>query len=227
VTSATAKRARGTADRCKKAGGAHRKADGPRKMAHTMASRKLPIISGITRRRQAGSREPSGCNTAFLHREAVLTPGFEDHQGHGVRQVNTAIAGAHRDVQDRLGCELSQSFGGQPFRLTAEEKRIAWAKRDVAVAGRPTGLDNPEPLGPEARKARVQTGMLVDPRHLMVIEAGTSNVRRVQGKSERVHQMQLTTGIRRQTDDVAGIRWNFGFVQDDVEHSPAQWEARL
>jgi hypothetical protein len=52
----------------------------------------------------------------------------------------------------------------------------------------------------------------------MVIETGAAQLLVAQIESERLHQMQPTAGIGGQPDDIAGIRRDFRFNQDDFEH---------
>jgi len=60
--------------------------------------------------------------------------------------------------------------------------------------------------------------MLDDARELMVIEPGAPHFRRIQVESQRPDQMQRRADIGAQPDDVAGIRRNFGLIEDQVEH---------
>ncbi|EAR08883.1 hypothetical protein MED297_04417 [Reinekea sp. MED297] len=52
----------------------------------------------------------------------------------------------------------------------------------------------------------------------MVIQPGTTQRFFIHGKPERFNQVQLTTGVGAQADNIAGIRWNFRFKQHNMKH---------
>ena len=54
----------------------------------------------------------------------------------------------------------------------------------------------------------------------VVVEAGAAHRLAVQAKSQRLHQVQLTTGVGREPNQVAGVRRNLRLEDDDVEHAP-------
>ena len=55
-------------------------------------------------------------------------------------------------------------------------------------------------------------------RKLRVIEACPAQTLFVQIKAQRFDQVQPGAGVSAQTDDVTGVRRNFGFVKDQAEH---------
>ena len=51
-----------------------------------------------------------------------------------------------------------------------------------------------------------------------IVQTGTGELTIGDRKAERPHQVQRESAIGGQTHDVAGVGWNFGLIQDDVEH---------
>lgn len=48
---------------------------------------------------------------------------------------------------------------------------------------------------------------------LLVVEPGPAQPCFVQLKPQRLDEVQLAPGIRAQPDNIAGVGWNFGFVE--------------
>ena len=70
----------------------------------------------------------------------MLSPGFENGDGGGVRQVETALASLHGQAQTLIGGEFGKYFGRQSTRFPAKNKDIILAQRHreqaVAALGR-------------------------------------------------------------------------------------------
>ena len=52
----------------------------------------------------------------------------------------------------------------------------------------------------------------------MVIQACTTHARIIERKTEWFDQMKLCSCIGAQANDVAGVGWDFGLHENDVEH---------
>ena len=63
------------------------------------------------------------------------------------------------------------------------------------------------------------TGVALDAGVLVVIQASAAHLFVLHGKAQRLDQMQAAARVSRQTDDVAGVGWNFGLNQNDVKHA--------
>jgi hypothetical protein len=61
--------------------------------------------------------------------------------------------------------------------------------------------------------------MAFDAGVLVVIQAGSAHLFVLHGKAQRLNQMQAAARVGGQTDDVAGVGWNFGLNQNDVKHA--------
>jgi hypothetical protein len=63
------------------------------------------------------------------------------------------------------------------------------------------------------------TGVALHIGVLVVIQAGSAHLFVLHGKAQWLDQMQAATGIGSQSDDVAGVGWNFGLNQNDMKHA--------
>ena len=52
----------------------------------------------------------------------------------------------------------------------------------------------------------------------MRIEAGTAQPLFVHAEAQRMDQMQVGAGVGGETDDIAGVRRNLRFIEDDMQH---------
>ena len=57
-------------------------------------------------------------------------------------------------------------------------------------------------------------------REVVVVQTGTAQVRVIKVEAQRLHQVQLSAGNRRQTDSVAGIAGNLRGIEKNLEHVP-------
>lgn len=57
-------------------------------------------------------------------------------------------------------------------------------------------------------------------RQVMVVQTRTAQMRIIKVKTQRLHQVQLSAGNRRQTDSVAGIAGNLRGIEKNLEHVP-------
>ena len=57
-------------------------------------------------------------------------------------------------------------------------------------------------------------------REVVVIQTGTAQMRVIKVKAQRLHQVQLSAGNRRQTDSIAGIARNLRGIEKNLEHVP-------
>lgn len=64
--------------------------------------------------------------------------------------------------------------------------------------------------------------MALERRILVVVQPGATQAFVIQFETQRLDQVQLAAGVGAQADDVAGIGWDFGLEQDDVEHGRAR-----
>lgn len=55
----------------------------------------------------------------------------------------------------------------------------------------------------------------------MIVQASPTQPTVVEGEAQRLDQVQTGASVRAETNHVAGVRRNFGLVEDDVEHARA------
>jgi hypothetical protein len=52
----------------------------------------------------------------------------------------------------------------------------------------------------------------------MIIKPGAAQLLVIQVKTQRLDQVKQTAGIGTQADNIAGIGWYFGLIENNVEH---------
>jgi hypothetical protein len=136
--------------------------------------------------------------------------------------VNAVIrARAHGNTQPRIGRELVEDGCRQPRGLAAEDEHVVGAegtieKRAPAACGQ--RVPTARVVGIDCDAAGRPVAMDPKPRVLVIIETGALELTVAEPKTQRLDQMQLRARVRRQPDDVAGIRRDLGMNQDDREH---------
>ena len=102
-----------------------------------------------------------------------------------VRQIQAAIAGAHRDAQPRLGRATSSSTSaGKPRRFRAEQERVARGesrRRRATACARVVSANNRARRRAPRGTPRVR--VLAHARQLVIIEAGAAHARVVDARS--------------------------------------------
>lgn len=71
--------------------------------------------------------------------------------------------------------------------------------------------------GRRASHAASRIGVHGDVCHLVIVQARALHLGVGHGEAERLDQMELDPGVRRDPDGVAGVRRNAGLVEDDLE----------
>src|SRR5690606_36279184 len=66
--------------------------------------------------------------------ETVLAPGFENHHGHGIGEVEAAVARSHRQAQALCFRHRLQDLVGQAAGLAAEQESVAVGVGGLVVA---------------------------------------------------------------------------------------------
>lgn len=147
-----------------------------------------------------------------------MAPRFVDHDGHCVGKVQAATSRAHRQPQALFRRELSQKRRWQPARLGTKKESIAIAEGRGIEARMPAGGDREHPVRPHRFPPLVEAVILLHPGQLVIIEPGAARRGTVQLEAERMDQVQCYAGIGRQTNDIARVRRDLRFIEDDVKH---------
>ena len=111
-----------------------------------------------------------------------------------------------------------ENRGRQPARLGPEQECVTSDEFWVEERTRPLRRQRKYARFPQNVEAARKILVFFDGRHLAIIEACTPDPSLVQGKAERVNQMQGRADIGAQTDDIARVWWDFRLIQDQVEH---------
>lgn len=150
--------------------------------------------------------------------EIVLTPSFKKGDGDGVGKVQTAVVWAHGQADASIRAKVGQHFIRETAGFRAKDENVAFLVLNLVVARGTLG-------GGSKKTVASQRGTTVLPifMHLhlgvfMVIQTGAAHFGVIEREAQRLDQMQCGTGIGGQTNDVAGIGWDFGLKQDNVEH---------
>ena len=155
--------------------------------------------------------------SADAPRKTLLAPGFENRDGHRVRQVQAAIAGPHRQAQTLCRCQRVDDVLRQAPGLRTEQQRIARQEIRRRVAARTIGLEGVEPRVGQAVATNAQRRPDPHRGEFAVIETGAAQAGIIEGETQRFDQVQRAAGVGAEPDDVARVRRNLGFVEDDVK----------
>ena len=123
--------------------------------------------------------------------ESDLAPGLVHRDGGGIREIQAAIAGAHRQRQHVLRRDRRQHLGWQPAPLRTEQQHIAGREtaHPRAAACAPVSMANQLPRQRGARRREVVVH--VHGRQLVVVEAGAAHRLAIQPEAQRLDQVQL------------------------------------
>jgi len=152
--------------------------------------------------------------------KTILTPGLVDHDGDGVGEVQAALRFAHGQSKEVVGIKLLSHVRGQAAGLTAEYKMVSRLKghrmRGFLTLGRERKHSQAWCL--RLFEVGLPVGVALDAGVFVVIQARSAHGTVLHVKAQRLNQMQLHARVGAQSDDVARVGWDFGLVEDDVEH---------
>ena len=169
-------------------------------------------ISGWTGRNRETAGRLSGVG------KAELAPRFIHCHGDRVGEIEAAARLQHRQAQSRCHRKFRENFKWQTACFGTKHKYIARLKADVVIThGAARGDCKHATTGqrrPAMRPVIVQRKIHAGP----VVHAGALELLVGQRKAERPDHMQPAAGIRAQSHHVAGVRRDFGFIQNDFQH---------
>lgn len=88
----------------------------------------------------------------------------------------------------------------------------------------PKRLDRPHPTLPEVTATGFPGCVNLDISVLVIVKSCASELRMVQGETQRLNQMKISTGIGAQANDVARIRRNLRMDEDNRNHQRGREE---
>ena len=115
----------------------------------------------------------------------------------------------------------------QTSRLSAKQKCVTSRKIDLVIARAGKFRDRKDPWVVQAVKTVIQCVMLLDTRHIVIVQTGTAAGFFIQRKPQWPDQMQPGTCVRTQSDDIAGVWRDLGGKQQDVEHVSAHQDMKI
>jgi hypothetical protein len=151
-------------------------------------------------------------------RKTELSPNLEHGHGDCVGQIQAAIAGSHRQAQMRLGADVGQHLSRKARGLGTEHEYIIGAEVNLIRGSLAPRLDGPETPSREARQASPPVGVHAQVRVFMVVESRPAHLGIIEREAERMHEMQLSAGIRAQPNHITRVRRNFGMNEDNGDH---------
>ncbi len=154
---------------------------------------------------------------AFLNpaRKTPLPPGFEYRHGDGVRQVQAALAGEHRQAETSFRRKFGHRFGGQATRFSTEDEHV------VSIEGHEIGAqlaargDGEEASASQCRLAVSPVGMTEHAGKFVVIQSGAPERTVFPFEAQWFDEMQFASGVGAKPDDVAGVGRNLWLKQYD------------
>jgi len=152
---------------------------------------------------------------------AVLPPCLVQHHRCSVREIQATIAGPKRNSEDGLRRQRFEQIDWQAARFRTEYEGIPGLEHRCIHGALTLRAQRVDSARTDLVEAGCQISMFLDSCVLRVIESGATQPFIVDTKSERVYEVQLGSDIRAQSDRVAGVRWNFRLIEDQVEHDNA------
>ena len=140
----------------------------------------------------------------------------------GLKRIGVAVGNTGlRQAQPLLRGKAFAQFGCQAPRLRTEDQPVTGREdRVVHGAGAPRGEREHAPgrrsLGGEQG---VPVGMAAHLGIFVVVESGAAQEAVGHREAQGLDQVQRAAGVGGQPDHVAGVGWDFGFDEDDVEHA--------
>lgn len=169
--------------------------------------------------RPAPCRSPTGLRQAACI--ILLAPGFKYCHGHGIGQIQAALAWAHGQPDTLRRRKDSQVLIRQTRCFPAKDKHISWLELQRRNTARALGCQRKTALRRRACSCqRASQGIMhLHGLPLVVIKPGPPQAGIIEIEAQRAHQVQLRAGIGAQANSITGIRRNFGMDKDDVKHS--------
>lgn len=152
-----------------------------------------------------------------------LAEGFVKDDACGGGEVEAAhLARRHGNAQG-LRTEALHHLLGQAIRLPAEDQAVAGAIVNLCIEPLPTGAVAEEAFqrSSRPRPARFEVGkrgVAIQLHGVPVVQAGAAQGALVQAKTKATDEMQCRPRGRAQPGDVARVRRDFRFPENDVQH---------
>ena len=151
--------------------------------------------------------------------ESLLAPGFVDHHGHGIGQIEAAARRAHGDLQQLLGRQAVANLRGQATTFRAKEEYVTGQIVHFGIAVASLGGERQNPAAADSCDTVDQAVMAFQCRVFVIVQPGAAQALVIQLETQWLDQVQLAAGVGTQADDVAGIGRDFRLEQHDMKHN--------
>ena len=148
--------------------------------------------------------------------EVLVAQGFVSDDGDGVREVQGAGFGNHRDADGRVPMRLQERLG-KAFRLLAENEHVARRELDVRVGARRLCGKEVEVVAAVHGGDFIEVFVVMHLDEVPVVEAGALEVFVVRRKAERLDEMEFDARRRAEAGNVAGVAGDFWFYEYDMQ----------
>ena len=128
--------------------------------------------------------------------------------------------GAHRDAQRAVGMRVEQRLR-QAGRFLAEHDRVAVREVGVRIVRAARVESSQRRRGGERCEERVERRVHDDAERVPVVETRAFELAVVDAKAERLDEVQRAARRGAEACDVAGVRRDLGFDQNDVQRRVA------
>ena len=165
----------------------------------------------------------SSSQLSTLNSQLSLPHRLVKHDAHRRREIQAARLRRHRDGQEMLAILRQQRFR-QPFGLPAEDQKISVSKPRIPVGA--IRFRRQKKIPRRRRLRGLKRGQRLPHAHfhiLPIVEPGTFQLPIVDGKTERLHEMQMRARREAETADIPRVRRNLGLDEDDVQHAPTDF----
>ena len=152
--------------------------------------------------------------------KTVLTPRLKNRNGRRISQVQRTTARLHRNLHTLGHVRILLNLSGQTHRLRTKHEHVTGTVLNISVRGRSGRRERKNTLRGECLPRILEGLVHRHHRQVMVIQTRAAQMRIIKVKAQRLHQVQLSAGNRRQTDSIAGIARNLRGIEKNLEHVP-------
>ncbi len=162
-----------------------------------------------------------------IRESADVSQRFVKHNGRRVREVQRSYGTKGRNAVHLVGETFEQRFI-EAHAFFAEDQRIARAIIRFEITFGRDGAEKVDPsLGPRGGEM-VEVGVCFEIHEVPVVDTGAANRVFVNAKPQLSNKVQATLRCGGESRDVAGVLWNLGLDEHDMQGSVerARSEAR-
>src|SRR5690606_21935631 len=124
----------------------------------------------------------------------------------------------HGDTQQVIGTQLISDVTRQSTGFRPEQEGIPFSVLHLMIETAAFGGEPEQAACRVAGAKFVKAGVTLHRGELMIVQTRSAQTFVLPDKPQRFNQVKLKAGIGAKSDDVAGVRGDFGLVKDDMQH---------